>query len=132
MGCGGGLVACIARRLRFWTVAVSKNSFRAPLRPRSLRRTSERICLAAARGMRIGNDGRRQARRRGASMIDWEPLQGAPTGAHEPGVASLDAAPLDAAPPLFEANSRCRKLAFSLREGQAPQPSATGMRVNVG
>src|ERR671910_2462494 len=27
-------------------------------------------------------------------MIDREPLQGAPTGAHEPGVASLDAAPL--------------------------------------
>lgn len=27
-------------------------------------------------------------------MIDRQPLQGAPTGAHEPGVASLDAAPL--------------------------------------
>ena len=27
-------------------------------------------------------------------MIDREPLQGVPTGAHEPGVASLDTAPL--------------------------------------
>ena len=47
VGCGGGLVACIVSRLRFWTVAVSRNSSRAPLRPRSLRRTSEWICLAS-------------------------------------------------------------------------------------
>jgi hypothetical protein len=33
-------------------------------------------------------------------MIDREPLQGAPTGAHEPGVASLDAAPLLSMPTL--------------------------------
>ena len=50
----------------------------------------------------------------------WEPLQGAPTGAHEP--AWL----LSMLRPFFNANFRCRKLAFSVQEGQA-QPSATGI-----
>ncbi len=33
---GGGLAVCAASLLRFWTVAVSKNSSRAPDRPLSL------------------------------------------------------------------------------------------------
>ncbi len=48
-------------------------------------------------------------------MIDREPLQGAPNGAPEPGVASLGAAR------PFDPNSRCQA-----------QPSATGIMGNVG
>ena len=33
MGRGGDLVVCLAKRLRFWTVAVSRNSSLAPVRP---------------------------------------------------------------------------------------------------
>ena len=44
---GGGLAVCAASLLRFWTVAVSKNSSRAPDRPLSLSLTIERIFLAS-------------------------------------------------------------------------------------
>ncbi len=47
MGCGGGLAVCAANLFRFWTVAVRRNSSRAPDRPLNLSLTIERIFLAS-------------------------------------------------------------------------------------
>jgi len=49
LGCGGGMVECRASRLRFWAVAVRRNSSRAPARPLSLSLAIERMCLASPR-----------------------------------------------------------------------------------
>lgn len=53
LGCGGGMVLCRARRLRFWTVAISRNSSRAPDSPRNLSLNRERTCLTSAKSISI-------------------------------------------------------------------------------
>ena len=53
MGCGGGLMVCVARLFRFRTVAVRRNSSRAPVRPLSLSLTIERMLLASPNSLSI-------------------------------------------------------------------------------
>jgi hypothetical protein len=43
----------VARRFRFWTVAVSRNSSWAPVRSLSLSLTIERMCLASPKSLSI-------------------------------------------------------------------------------
>ena len=52
-GCGGGLVVWLASLFRFCTVAISRNSSRAPVRPLSLSLTIARICLASPKSASI-------------------------------------------------------------------------------
>jgi len=44
---GGEMAVCRTRRFRFWTVAVSRNSSRAPVRPRRRNRSSLRVRFAS-------------------------------------------------------------------------------------
>ena len=47
IGCGGGMAASLTNRLRFCTVAVSRNSSLAPERPRNRSLVRARLCFAS-------------------------------------------------------------------------------------
>ncbi len=51
IGLGGGMVACLASLFRFWTVAVNRNSSRAPARLLRLSLTTERTFLASPKSL---------------------------------------------------------------------------------
>ena len=53
IGLGVGMAASFARRLRFWTAAVIRNSSLAPVRPRNLRRVNPRFRLTSPNSLSI-------------------------------------------------------------------------------